>query len=356
MTSNPAARNPQVQQTNELVNLFSKTLQSLAADAVAVRQATSLSRCLGVVSKEDGKTTTDSTNTGTAQFHEGLWDLDELVSGLEEKVTALRQIVSEEKRSIAKFESTLQQEAEEQAALVSQIVQALEEHEQQQQQQLAPPHRHQTTIPEFEDEEDENGSTASETSSKRASGGSSSSRRDSVDPRSHSELENQDPVISLPRITRQELEDYKSKNVMGPRMLSSLLDLNEALEEIELLCQRQRHAALVLKRKQQQQLQHAGSVSSGALQRRYDYLQRRQQAHNSTSSTSTTPTTCNNSSLEESGDDTIISITEQDLREKCAFFRHGERTARTTLSVLCSLKRLKQVPNKNRQVTYHLLV
>lgn len=370
MTTISSTKTAEAQQTNDLVHLFSTTLHSLAADAAAVRQATSLAHCLGV--KDGGGKEVVDDDRRRRNFQDGLWDLEELVSGLEEKVTALRQIVSEEKRAVTKFETTLQQEAEEQAALMSQIVQALEEHEQQQQQQQQASKPHHASLPPFDEEEEdeENRSTASSTSSKRSSsrGGS---RRDSVDPRRRSsgrdgdELENQDPassstIISLPRITHEELEDYKSKNVMGPRMLTSLMDLNEALEEIEQECQRQRNATLVLQRKQQQQLQY-GISSSGALQRRYEYLQRRQQANNSSSSTSAAAAAdiINiNSSLDESGDDnhTIVSITEQDLREKCAFFRHGESTARSTLLVLCSLKRLKQVPNKNRNVTYHLLV
>lgn len=45
-------------------------------------------------------------------------------------------------------------------------------------------------------------------------------------------------------------------------------------------------------------------------------------------------------------------ISEQDLRDSCAFFRSGESTARATLHVLRSLKRLKQVSGKHSQVTY----
>ena len=132
----------------------------------------------------------------------------------------------------------------------------------------------------------------------------------------------------LLRITQAELEEYRVDNVLGPRI--SLLDLNQALEEIEQLCQQHQLAAQQWKRKQSK------GVSSTALQRRQEYLQKRQQL--------------------SSFDDSVIAVTEQDLREHCPFFRHGESTARATLAVLCSLRRLKQVPQKNRQVIYHLLV
>jgi len=49
-----------------------------------------------------------------------------------------------------------------------------------------------------------------------------------------------------------------------------------------------------------------------------------------------------------------IWVSEQDIRESCNFFRIGESTARTILSILRSTKRLKQIPNK-RYFTYKIL-
>jgi len=48
------------------------------------------------------------------------------------------------------------------------------------------------------------------------------------------------------------------------------------------------------------------------------------------------------------------TVSEQELRENCAFFRHGESTARNILSLLCSLKRLKQVPGQNKEIITYL--
>jgi len=48
-------------------------------------------------------------------------------------------------------------------------------------------------------------------------------------------------------------------------------------------------------------------------------------------------------------------LTEQELREHCAFFRHGEATARALLGLLCSLHRLKQVQGGNKGVQYLLM-
>lgn len=315
-------------QTDDLIRLFSTTLTSLTEDALAVKQASSLKECI-----------TD-TRVDSQEFADQLWQLEDLVAALEEKVTALRQIVSEEKRSISKFESNLQQESQEQNALLDQMLQALEDHERQH--AKVPAKSRETEIHHDDDSlegqyvySDEDSGCRSRVS-QSSSGREESSRRDSMDPRARENLQTpgrrdytDDDPITLPRITQEELEAYKAKNMQAPRI--SLIDLNEALEEIENVVHVQRHATQVLRRKKQ----HTGLTSS-ALQRRYDYLQKRQQILSEESS--------------------ITSITEQDLRENCAFFRHGESTARATLSLLCRLRRLKQIPAKNRQVVYHLLL
>ena len=58
---------------------------------------------------------------------EGLQNLDKLVFGIEQKVVALRQIVAEEKRALEKFESTLQQEADNQVNEIEELLQACDE-------------------------------------------------------------------------------------------------------------------------------------------------------------------------------------------------------------------------------------
>ena len=54
--------------------------------------------------------------------------------------------------------------------------------------------------------------------------------------------------------------------------------------------------------------------------------------------------------VKEHGDSKWVS--EQDLRQCCAFFRNGESTARAILLIIRTLRRLKQVPAKHSQVTY----
>lgn len=50
-----------------------------------------------------------------------------------------------------------------------------------------------------------------------------------------------------------------------------------------------------------------------------------------------------------------LQVTEHELRQKCAFFRNGEATARTILALLKELHRVKQEPNKNGEIVYWLL-
>jgi len=336
----------QHQPVDDVVRLFRTTLQSLAADAAAVRQVTCLAQ---VLEDNDNGNDNGNDNDNDNDVQQSLQDLEAFVTGLEDKATALRQLVREEKRALVQFETTLAIQANEQALLVEQMEQVLKVEVEIETTTTA---QEETTRTEEEEEDDEYAT--------RRHG----SRRDSVDPRrSADNHENVDPLahIAVSRIAPQEWDDFQARhNTPGPRITTSLMDLNVALEEIEQVCQRQRHAALVLKRKQEQLLQ--GSTGSlGAWQRRYDYLQKRQQLQHGPSTIVTATATAtatipgHHHHHHEDADDPVVSITEQELREACAFFRHGESTARMTLSLLCRLKRLKQVPNKTGQVTYHLI-
>eukprot|EP00934_Nitzschia_sp_Nitz4_P003834 Nitzschia sp. Nitz4//scaffold4_size323378//251027//252001//NITZ4_000699-RA/size323378-processed-gene-0.303-mRNA-1//1//CDS//3329553516//3824//frame0 len=318
---------PLQQQRSLLEDIFSQTLSNLTSDAATVRQAGSILQCLGNV---DCKSF-DSFNDDLLQ---SLVTMDQLVSGLEDKVVALRQMVREESKALQTFES-LQQEAHEQANTVQKLTRSLQEAD-----ILNTLHESQ----EFQE-------TASESFDLHSTGRQRQTRRrDSVDPRTPlptptNDQENNDP-ISLRRIKQSELDAYKATNVMGPRMLS-LITLNEALDEIETIAHRQWRVDLALKHKQEQHSQ--GCLSTRVLQRRYDYLQRRQQHGNDSHDTPGRTSTGSEDPQQ------FQTISEQDLRENCAFFRNGESTARATLSVLCSLRRIKQIPCKSGNVVYRLL-
>jgi hypothetical protein len=230
----------------------------------------------------------------------GLCDLDQLVTGIEQKVVALRQIVTEEKRALEKFENTMKEEADDQAATIQEMLKVCQE--------------------------------VGALEPKPSFGTSRApliSRRDSFDPRSKNTPKSTSKgtddqatdFFSLDRVTSRELKG------VHPKMLGriSLMDLNEALEEIEQVSQN-KIAALPT---------HKG-LTSNSLQRRYEYLNQQRA----------------NVNLEVEAHAGHTWVSEQELREHCAFFRHGESTARATLSILCSLKRLKQVPGRNMEITY----
>lgn len=294
-------------QTDELCRLFSTTLHSLAADAAAVRQVSSLAKLSsGVIvgdeeNNENLPSVKDNKDDGALK---GLRDLDLLVTGIEQKVAALREIVMEEKRALEAFETTLQEEADSQATILQQMLKAYEE------------------VAEKPE--------ASTTNSRVPL----MTRRDSVDPRSNgndSRKSGNAPktAVSFDRVTTEELKGL-SRNTLGR---VSRLDLNEALEEIEKVCQN-KLAALPTQNKSNN---GNGLMTSNALQRRYDYLKQQR-------------ATVADSEVEAHAGHVWVS--EQELRESCAFFRHGESTARATLSILCTLKRLKQIPGRNMKITY----
>jgi hypothetical protein len=291
-----------VRQTDDLCRLFSETLHALAADASTVRQLTSLSKQIGVT--DDENLHPNNNNDQHDSLNE-LRKLDMAVAAIENKVRVLREIVTEEKMALDQFEK-LQQETNKQQRVLEHMV---------------------TVV----------GAASSWTSNQKARG---DRRRDSVDPRNTQQLqeataaanpsandENHD--IVLPRITESQLQSI-SRNTRGR---ISILALNEALEEIETVC---RDKLAQLPRKPTSST--ISSAASQSLERRYEYL--KQRSHNSTTQ------------VEVDAHIGQYWVSEQELRESCAFFRLGESTARATLVVLCTLKRLKQLPGKNMEVTY----
>jgi hypothetical protein len=229
------------------------------------------------------------------------------VAAIENKVGALREIVTEEKRALDQFEK-LQQETNKQQRVLE----------------------HMLTVV----------GAASSTRRLSNQNAQGNRRRDSVDPRKTQQSreasatttstndENHD--IVLPRITESQLQSI-SRNTRGR---ISILALNEALEEIENVC---RNKMAQLPRKPTTTTT-SSLTALQSLERRYEYLKQRN--HNSTTQ------------VEVNAHIGQYWVSEQELRESCAFFRLGESTARATLVVLCTLKRLKQLPGKNMEVTY----
>ena len=53
-------------------------------------------------------------------------------------------------------------------------------------------------------------------------------------------------------------------------------------------------------------------------------------------------------------DDDVLTCTEQEMRQSCAFFRSGESSARAVLMILRYLHRIKQIPAKHGSILYAL--
>lgn len=297
-------------QADELCRLFSTTLHSLTSDAAAIRQLSSLAKVTGVLG--DGNEENHKPSVHNSDSLKKLREIDGVVTAMEQKVVALRSIVSEEKKAIAQFEGTLKEECIAQTMAVKRMLQAFEEVE------------------------------AKQASSREQSSHATlplKSRRDSVDPRSeyhprpaseHDHDSQNDNMAVFDPVLSNELKGI-SRNTLGR---VQLIDLNEALEEIEVVVNNKFDSL--------PKFSSMTGMSSSAKQRRYEYL--KQQRGTSYKD------------IEVEAHAGHFWVSEQELRENCVFFRNGESTARAILGILCSLRRLKQIPGKKRQVTYLCLV
>jgi hypothetical protein len=405
----------QKQPAENFLDLFSTTLRSLAADASAVREISNLAELIGLATTESsssagtlleyrngngGNTHGTSTGKDTQKdyYQQQLGTLDRTIANLEEKVIALREIINEENRALAQFETSLQGEAAAQASLLSDMLEwiALREEESDDgsligiigdhiipstttrrmlpsrnasnpfvQQQQNHHHHHQ---PSFSRRPVADSSEAplSSISRHRHHPGrryrDEFVRDDSFDeddapafPGSYADEDGERDHPSIPhelvlsRVSKAEVEEH-SRNVPSGLRISRFV-CNEALEEIEDLVRKRTAAMRVILEPSAFHSHHSNShpLSTNALQRRFDYLRQRQGGRYGHNSSNSSQEALHAASPAHAGQ---FWVTEQELRENCAFFRHGESTARATLALLCSLKRLKQLPGKNMEITY----
>ncbi|KAG7339395.1 hypothetical protein IV203_006485 [Nitzschia inconspicua] len=381
---------------NDFMDLFTSTVQSLTADAACIREITSLAELTGVQLLPETSSSAElssSMTTGTTvtyqqqqqqqrQFYhqQELIQLDKLIANIEQKVVALREIINEENQALVKFETILQDEAKQQDAIIQEMLSlvvmmtneeeqetfdtendrknnrnfqpnrgVLQPRRQQQQQQKQELGQKRTSIRttsldssmersslsksrlnnssfgrEEEHDDDESTATADNIINNRLSSSSDSS---------HHRYNRPTKEISFQPVSEEELLEQKRNVPFGLRV--SRYDLNDTMEEIQQVLQ-QKMA------KMEERTSHLESrrTSSNSLQRRFDYLRQRQQGSNGAEA------------IETDAHSGYWWVTEQELRENCAFFRHGESSARAILSLLCSLRRLKQIPGKNMEVTY----
>ena len=295
--------------TDTLCRLMSETIQSLALDATAVRQLTSIAKLGGLISDENIHPNHDD---GVIDPFVGLRDIDATVTSMEKKVEALRSIVVEEKRALDQFESSLQEEANSQRDVISNMLDACKTYNSLWQEQHTP----QKVSRPGSSSRGSNRSTHNQVTidmnagdpGTKISSAKNRKRKDSLDPRTHKstihrvhhdneEDENEDyGSFSSNNDTLHDVEniqtslaDLQLHPVSEEELLSisrnsrgrvTILALNEALEEIETVCRKKYH---MLSRLGSQNLAAAtGNVSSrkkflpghtaSSLERRFEYL------------------------------------------------------------------------------------
>ena len=269
----------------DISQVLSDTISAISADSTALRQLANLASHVGVTEGDH----VDESVLGR------LRNLVSAVSGLENKMKLLREIVNQEKNALDDLQS-LSEESQRQNERLKVIAHALEV---QKENRVLDDSSPTETLPVDDDTSDYN----LEAKLTRRS----VAPNDSMDP--HPTQSPAHQQIHLRRVDRSDLQSLP-RTVRGRISLSVV---NDAVAEIEYVC---RTKYTLLARNRRKQLRH----------------------------------TISQTSEEEPSDEPWVS--EQELRQSCAFFRSGESTARTVLSILRSLNRLKQLPSKNGDIIY----
>jgi len=339
----------------QVSQVLSSTITSLAADVTALKHLTTWKDILdrkprdGTIDKNGNDDNAYSTTNQKElvekereEFIESVCDLEDVVTSVEQKVSVLRQIVSEEQRALEEL-NVLQVESAAQNQHLRELIERCRQQQQQQQEMkdnVSPPttrdvnsknsitnaagrtstavdtlhhhhHRHQRQHPDVD--------------SRRQSRETSfiNNSRESV-LESHTQIDVDQLRCFLDPVSQDELESI-------PRMVRNrvtVATLNEALENIE-DCFHKKAVKIV---RQQQQLIEARSAALS----NYDASE-------------------DEALFDETKLFRDMLMAESELRTSCSFFQMGEQTARTVFAILKALKRIKQVPNKKRdQMTYKL--
>lgn len=151
-------------------------------------------------------------------------------------------------------------------------------------------------------------------------------------PHTGSNTHSQSPSITLRPITQTEFH-HISKNIRGRITLSAV---NEALLDIQNVAQHK--YSILASRKTPRALRSSKQSPSPGLISHHHPMQYQQ-------------TLSLHKELRSEDHDGLPFVSEQEMRDSCAFFRSGESTARAILLILRSAKRIKQVCGRNSQVT-----
>lgn len=335
------AMNTLEEQAEQTSKLFTTTITSLAADVDALKHLTTWKDILQM--DNDGESRNDDgvdLEERREEFLESLCDLDDAVAAVEKKVSVLRQIVSEEQRALDNLNMlhqdtvdqnenlqylvdrcrnmTMKNPAEEAKVSgggdrgarseASSTLRTSTDHCNKAAQKTATKAQPSPSIYGFHTTKSSNSSIKTAPSNNEENRAHTDGLSCYFDPVTQQELE------SVPRTTRGRVQ---------------IPVINEALANIG-SCFRK---AAVKKRREQRLLEESkhAVLSSHKYETSYD---------------------------EGMDDEELLRnlvVTEQQLRQSCAFFACGEGTARTVLAVLKELKRIKQVPAKKKGLfTYKL--
>lgn len=299
------------EKAEQVSQLFSTTITSLAADVYALRHLTTWKDII----QENSENGEDHYER-RVEFLESLCDLDDVVSAVEKKVGVLRQIVSEEQKALTKL-NMLHKDSIDQNERLQQLVERCRNirdpttttnNKQPTKPKSRTTARTGNAFPKAQHKVQQKTSKPTREPFSSASISSSESHDQHTfieglschfDPVSVEELE------SVPRTTRGRVQ---------------VCVINEALDNIGKCF----HKNAVKERKRQVLLEE----SRRAALNRYQDMP---------------PEEFDNEEFLRN-----LVVTEQELRQSCAFFLAGEGTARTVLSVLKALRRIKQVPQKQR--------
>ena len=303
----------------ELTDLFSQTISALSADVTALKQIV----CLQEAAKKNGN------------YMDAFLDLQGSVDSVQKEVRALQGLAAQERTALLTLEDLYNQTVAQNKLYKT----MLRDKQQQQQQHVQPvqPVQHQSKptmhmlSPPREQQDKENIVESLrrlnlESHMLSTPAKTHNERRDTVDLRRTPRTpltpavsrghDVEQPIIQLHPISQQELMGV-SRTIRGRLTLAVV---NDALCDIVSVA-RDKYSVLHGNHNRQHY-------------RKYWTLHKALE-------------------VEEHGTEPWVS--EQELRSKCAFFRSGESTARCILAILRTLRRLKQVPARNSQVTYMIM-
>jgi len=346
---------------------FSKALSSLTKEATTLQQISSL---IAVLESErangDGGCTGSTSSPAPTQ--QQLIELDEVVSSLEGRTEALEELASGEEQATREIWAVLEA-ADRQRQVLEAMLDRLPTHLEQPQEKenrngfdgggspkaskLAEDDEPATSRPQTDRLPRTDEMVQQRRKSSAAPTGEERIREQAPEAPTiahHPQQERPPSSVRLDRITEKELLSVP-RTVRGHRINRAAL--NDALADIEAVG-RQKAAAAAREAKRKQQIstwKHHGTAIGAAA------------VDTSTGSSNSWCSSNNNSNTKEDSaaqhdhhkQRRGISVSEQELRQSCAFFRFGESTARTVLLTLRALGRLTQVPSKNGDMVYVLV-